>query len=74
MVGILILIFDCLFSFANIKKWNLTYGMRNVGNNGNQKGNELFISNYPIETRTLKVRTLFDEHEKNTVGNIAYTQ
>lgn len=37
-----------LFSFANIKKWNLTYGMRNVGNNGNQKGCELFISNYPF--------------------------
>ncbi len=38
-----------LFSFAHIKKWNLTYGMRNVGKNGNQKGNELFISNYSID-------------------------
>jgi len=43
-----------LFSFAYIKKWNLTYGMRNVGNNGDQKGNELFISNYPLETKTQK--------------------
>ncbi len=40
-----------LFSFANIKKWNLTYGMRNVGDNGNQKGNELFISNYSLEKK-----------------------
>ncbi len=53
-----------LFSFANIKKWNLTYGMRNVGNNGNQKGNELFITNYPIEEKQEKVRTLFDEYEE----------
>ena len=37
-----------LFSFANIREWNLTYGMRNVGDNGNQKGKELFISNYSI--------------------------
>jgi DNA adenine methylase len=49
-----------LFSFANIKEWNLTYGMRNVGKNGNQKGNELFISNYSIE----KEITLFDMHEE----------
>ncbi|NIK73031.1 DNA adenine methylase [Thermonema lapsum] len=53
-----------LFSFANIKEWNLTYGMRNIGNNGNQKGNELFISNYPLETKKQKIRTLFDECEK----------
>ncbi len=61
-----------LFSFANIKKWNLTYGMRNVGNNGNQKGNELFISNYPLETKTPKIRTLFDEYEENTAENTVY--
>ena len=35
-----------LFSFANIIPWNLTYGMRNVTKNSNQKGEELFISNY----------------------------
>ncbi len=61
-----------LFSFANIKKWNLTYGMRNVGNNGNQKGNELFISNYQLEIKTQKIRTLFDEYERDTAENIVY--
>jgi DNA adenine methylase len=35
-----------LFSFANVVPWNLTYGMRNVSENSNQNGNELFISNY----------------------------
>ena len=54
-----------LFSFANIKEWNLTYGMRNVGQNGNQKGKELFISNYPIERKNkMNERTLFAEYEE----------
>ena len=35
-----------LFSYANIIPWDLTYGMRNVTDGSNQKGNELFISNY----------------------------
>ncbi len=35
-----------LFSFAKIIAWELVYGMRNVTENSNQKGNELFISNY----------------------------
>lgn len=35
-----------LFSFANIMSWDLTYGMRNVNENSNQIGKELFISNY----------------------------
>lgn len=39
-----------LFSFANITDWNLTYGMRNVTKNSNQKEDELFISNYSLET------------------------
>ncbi len=38
-----------LFSFANIREWNLTYGMRNVNENLNLKGEELFISNFPFE-------------------------
>lgn len=38
-----------LFSFANIKTWNLTYGMRNVSKGSNQAGKELFISNYSME-------------------------
>ncbi|MDR1372027.1 MAG: DNA adenine methylase [Dysgonamonadaceae bacterium] len=37
-----------LFSFANILSWNLTYGMRNINENSNQNGKELFISNYPL--------------------------
>ena len=39
-----------LFSFANIQDWNLTYGMKNVSANSNQKGNELFISNYELKS------------------------
>ena len=35
-----------LFSFAHIIPWNLTYGMRNITENSNQTGRELFISNY----------------------------
>ncbi|MDR0620235.1 MAG: DNA adenine methylase [Bacteroidales bacterium] len=37
-----------LFSFANIQNWNLTYGMRNITENSNQNGKELFISNYSL--------------------------
>jgi len=47
-----------LFSFANIKEWSLTYGMRNVGENNNQKGYELFISNYPIDKKENKIDDL----------------
>jgi len=50
-----------LFSFANINEWNLTYGMRNVGKNGNQNGKELFISNYSIVKAASGTQTnLFD--------------
>ena len=42
-----------LFSFANIIPWNLTYGMRNVTKNSNQKGEKLFISNY-LENITMQ--------------------
>lgn len=35
-----------LFSFANIIPWDLTYGMRNVTDGSDQKGKEIFISNY----------------------------
>jgi len=35
-----------LFSFAKITPWNLTYGMRNITENSDQTGKELFISNY----------------------------
>lgn len=35
-----------LFSFANVIPCELVYGMRNVTENSNQKGEELLISNY----------------------------
>ncbi len=44
-----------LFSFAIIKKWNLMYGMRNITPDSDQKGRELFISNYEIELKTDKM-------------------
>ncbi len=40
--------------------------MRNVGNNGNQKGKELFISNYPIAVKQEKTETLFGEYDEIT--------
>lgn len=39
-----------LFAFANIQKWHLTYGMRNVTKNSKQKAQEVFISNYSTES------------------------
>jgi len=42
-----------LFSFANITSWNLTYGMRNVNDNSNKNGKELFISNYKTSIKNL---------------------
>ena len=54
-----------LFSFAYINEWSLTYGMRNVNENGNQHGKELFISNYElVEKSTIVERTLFDKDEE----------
>jgi len=45
-----------LFSFANIFEWTLKYGMRNIKENSDQNGKELFISNYltlsPIAKQT----------------------
>jgi len=38
-----------LFDFAHIYTWELTYGMRNVGDAGNQKAKEIFIANYALE-------------------------
>ena len=35
-----------LYDFARIQSWDLTYGMRNVNGRGDQRGRELFISNY----------------------------
>ncbi|HOF16041.1 MAG TPA: DNA adenine methylase [Bacteroidales bacterium] len=49
-----------LFSFANITPWNLTYGMRNVSETSDQKGKELFISNYDIYHLKVQQLTLFE--------------
>jgi DNA adenine methylase len=48
-----------LFSDSHIVAWDLTYGMRNVNENGNQIGKELFISNYPLPTTEKKQLDLF---------------
>jgi DNA adenine methylase len=39
-----------LFSFAHIREWRLMYGMRNVSKRSSQRGEELFISNYPLKS------------------------
>ncbi len=49
-----------MYSFANIKKWSLIYGMRNVNSKSNQKENELIICNYDIDVIHNK-RELFHE-------------
>jgi len=48
-----------LFSFANIKSWNMTYGMRNVNKNATGVGKELFISNYLFEEKNNQQIELF---------------
>jgi len=48
-----------LFSFATIKSWDLTYGMRNVTINSNQLGKELFIANYEINLLSPKQLSIF---------------
>lgn len=53
-----------LFSFANIISWDLTYGMRNVTKTSDQKGKELFISNYLTEIpQTEQLLFAYDEIE-----------
>ena len=47
-----------LFSFANIIPWNLTYGMRNITENSDQTGKELFISNYILKKNKNKEEQL----------------
>jgi DNA adenine methylase len=52
-----------MFSFAYIKAWDLTYGMRNVNKNSDQTGKELFISNYPINKIVPESLDLFAEYQ-----------
>ena len=49
-----------LFSFANIMPWELMYGMRNVAEGSDQKGKELFISNYLQQLPEKQQLTLFE--------------
>ncbi|MCX8473566.1 MAG: DNA adenine methylase [Sediminibacterium sp.] len=53
-----------LFSFANIMPWELMYGMRNVTAGADQKGKELFISNYLESLPEKQQLTLFEPTEK----------
>ncbi|MCB0514913.1 MAG: DNA adenine methylase [Chitinophagales bacterium] len=53
-----------LFSFANIIPWELMYGMRNVTAGADQKGKELFISNYLEVLPEQQQLTLFEPTEK----------
>ncbi len=53
-----------LFSFANIMPWELMYGMRNVKAGADQKGKELFISNYLEALPEKQQLTLFEPTEK----------
>ncbi|HDQ00321.1 MAG TPA: DNA adenine methylase, partial [bacterium] len=66
-----------LFSFANIKNWNLTYGMRNVTENSNQLGKELFIANYDIDLPQPKQLSIFstaNSHAMVTKNTINLTK
>lgn len=47
-----------LFHFAYINEWGITYGMRNITEQSDQKETELFISNYPLFTKQEKILTL----------------
>ncbi|NMB81892.1 MAG: DNA adenine methylase [Ignavibacteria bacterium] len=48
-----------LFSFAHIKTWDLTYGMRNVNKDSNRLGKELFISNCSFNEKLSKQYNFF---------------
>lgn len=58
-----------LFSFAQIKTWDFTYGMRNVTKRSNQIGKELFISNYPLKENIAKQYDIFSYSD--SIVNIA---
>ena len=56
-----------LFSFANIMPWELMYGMRNVIEGSNQKGKELFISNYLEQLPETQQLNLFKQINHNDI-------
>ena len=43
------------FSFASIHEWKLQYGMNNYKQEKAKKGDELFITNYPVNQSNLMV-------------------
>lgn len=49
-----------LFSFAHIKPWNISYGMRNVNKENDNIGKELLISNYSLNEFEEDSPELFD--------------
>ena len=49
-----------LFAFANIMSWELMYGMRNITEGSDQKGKEIFISNYLEQLPEKQQMTLFE--------------
>jgi len=66
-----------LFSFANIKSWDLTYGMRNVTENSNQLGKELFIANYDIDLPQPEQLSIFTKdkiYETATIKSLNLTE
>jgi len=52
-----------LFSFAHIKTWDITYGMRNITDESDQAEQELFIANYPITLANEKQLALFEKRK-----------
>lgn len=48
-----------LFAYANIKSWDIMYGMRNVGIASNQNAKELFIANFDIDMILNEQLTIF---------------
>lgn len=56
-----------LFSFANIMPWELMYGMRNVIEGSDQKGKELFISNYLERLPETQQLNLFKQINHNDI-------
>ncbi len=56
-----------LFSFANIMPWELMYGMRNVIEGSDQKGKELFISNYLERLPETQQLNLFNQINLNDI-------
>lgn len=48
-----------LFDFAYITPWVQSYGMKNISANSSQKGSELLISNYPLDSNAPHQLDLF---------------